>query len=89
MPNKPKNIPQIEKVVLSFLRQENLHPKKVLEIKNETIETYDGLYPSFEIIYEGGHTTWIYEHKKNLINSLENYTGLKHNTDFWLGVSFV
>jgi hypothetical protein len=73
---------------MDYLSHSHVHTGfKVKEIKNETVSTYDGLYPSFEIIYEG---------KQPLVNiaqleitqGIEKYTGLKKNKDYWIGISW-
>ena len=77
-----------ERIILEYLSHSHVHTDfKVKEIKNETVSTYDGLYPSFEIIYEG---------KQPLVNiaqleitqGIEKYTGLKKNKDYWIGISW-
>ena len=77
-----------ERIILEYLSHSHVHTDfKVKEIKNETVSTYDGLYPSFEIIYQG---------KQPLVNiaqleitqGIEKYTGLKKNKDYWIGISW-
>jgi hypothetical protein len=86
--NQEQNIPRTQKIISNFLIQNSLHSEKKFKIRNETITTYDGLYPSFEIIYENVSNIWVIEQRKYLIELIEKYTGLKHNSNFWLGVSY-
>lgn len=83
------NIEKIEKIVAKFLSEDHVHQgKKLIEIKNDTISTYDGQYPSFELIYSPeGNNLWLRQLRGEIIKSIQDYTGLRHNTHFWLGVS--
>ena len=83
-----KDIKRVEKIISGFLSQQHVHSgHKILEIKNETISTYDGTYPAFEIIYEGKKSNK--DRTPYLLSlEIEKYTGLKRNTDFWIGVSW-
>jgi hypothetical protein len=81
-------IPQVEKIISRYLEQSHIHNGfKVKIIKNETISTYDGLYPSFEIIYEGKQPKITFS-SAVLAQEIEKYTGLKHNKHYWLGISW-
>lgn len=84
-----KNIEKIRKCIFSVLEIEHIHDNhKVIKIQDETISTYDGTYPSIEIIYESyDNNLWLKELKGKIIFSIEKYTGLRHNTDYWLGLS--
>ena len=78
----------VEKIILDYLNGNHVHGEfKVKEIKNETISTYDGLYPSFEVIYEGKHPK-INVAQLELTLGIEKYTGLKKNKDYWIGISW-
>ena len=59
----------------------------MLSIVNETISTYDGTYPSYEIIYESLENKTASEIQKNITKDIENYLGLKHGSDYWLGIT--
>lgn len=78
----------VERVILEYLSHDHVHTGfKVKEIKNETISTYDGQYPSFEIIYEGKQPKYnLTQHE--LTSEIEKYTGLKKNKDYWIGISW-
>ena len=81
------DVSRVNKIILNYLSHEHIHNGyKVKEIKNETISTYDGLYPSFEIIYEGSGPK-IVNMTSEIIHGIEKYTGLKSNRDFWVGIS--
>lgn len=82
-------IDKVRQIVFSVLEIEHIHDNhKIIKIEDETISTYDGIYPSIEIIYESsGNNLWLREQRGQLIHRIEKYTGLRHNTDFWLGVS--
>ena len=77
-----------ERIILEYLSHSHVHTDfKVKEIKNETISTYDGLYPSFEIIYEGKQPEYNIV-QLEITQGIEKYTGLKKNKDYWIGVSW-
>jgi hypothetical protein len=78
----------IEKIILDYLSHSRVHTGfKVKEIKNETVSTYDGLYPSFEIIYEGKQPEYNIV-QLEITQGIEKYTGLKKNKDYWIGISW-
>jgi hypothetical protein len=78
----------VEKVLSHYLTQEHVHTGfKVKKILNETVSTYDGQYPSFEIIYEGKQPK-INIAQLEITQGIEKYTGLKKNKDYWIGVSW-
>lgn len=83
------NVDEVKKIVLAVLEIEHIHDNhKILKIVDETISTYDGTYPSIEIIYESsGNNLWLRQLRGEIIQKIEKYTGLRHNTDFWFGVS--
>jgi hypothetical protein len=83
------DVDEVRKIIHSILEIDHIHANhKVLEIIDETRTTYDGTYPSFEIVYKSsGNNLWIKELQKQIILKIETYTGLRHNTDFWFGVS--
>jgi len=82
------DISSVEKIITTYLNQHHVHGEfKVKEIKNETISTYDGLYPSFEIIYEGKQPKLTFS-SVVLAQEIEKYTGLKKNKDYWIGISW-
>lgn len=79
---------RVEKIIGRYLSMNHIHcGSKVKEIKNETISTYDGLYPSFEIIYEGKQPIYNIT-QLEITQGIEKYTGLKKNKDYWIGVSW-
>ena len=78
----------VEKIILDYLSYSQVHTGfKVKEIKNETVSTYDGLYPSFEIIYEGKQPEYNIV-QLEITKGIEKYTGLKKNKDYWIGISW-
>ena len=78
----------VQKILLGYLNQNHVHGEfKVKEIRNETVSTYDGQYPSFEIIYEGIQPQ-INIAQLELTSGIEKYTGLKKNKDYWIGISW-
>lgn len=83
------DIQKVKSIISTYLEQEHVHDGfKLIEIVYETISTYDGTYPSIKLIYESsGNNLWLIGLRRQLISGIEKYTGLKHNTDFWLGVS--
>jgi hypothetical protein len=82
------DILSVEKIISEYLNRSHVHTGfKVKEIKNETISTYDGLYPSFEIIYEGKQPQ-VNIAQLEITQGIEKYTGLKKNKDYWIGVSW-
>ena len=82
------DILSVEKIISEYLNRSHGHTGfKVKEIKNETISTYDGLYPSFEIIYEGKQPQ-VNIAQLEITQGIEKYTGLKKNKDYWIGVSW-
>jgi hypothetical protein len=79
---------KIERIIQGYLTMNHVHTGfKVKEIKNETISTYDGLYPSFEIIYEGKRPQ-INIAQLEITQGIEKYTGLQKNKHYWIGVSW-
>lgn len=81
-------IPQVEKVISRYLEQSSVHSGfKVKKIQNETVSTYDGTYPSFEIIYEGTQPKFNIA-QLELTQGIEKYTGLKNNKDYWIGITW-
>ena len=81
-------IEKVEKIVSEYLNLRHVHIGfKVAKIKNETISTYDGTSPSFEIIYEGKHPK-LNISQLELTSGIEKYTGLKHNKDYWIGITW-
>ena len=83
------DINKVKKIILSYLEEDHVHDGfKLIEIVDETISTYDGIYPSIELVYESsGNNLWLRGLRGELISGIEKYTGLRHNTDFWLGIS--
>jgi len=82
------NILHVEKIILEYLNRGHVHTGfKVKEIKNETVSTYDGLYPSFEIIYEGKQPQYSIV-QLEITEGIEKYTTLKNNKDYWIGISW-
>lgn len=82
------DILSVEKIILEYLNRSHVHTGfKVKEIKNETVSTYDGLYPSFEIIYEGKQPKITFS-SALLAQEIEKYTTLKNNKDYWIGISW-
>ena len=83
------DVDEVRKIIHSILELDHIHANhKVLEIIDETRTTYDGTYPSFEIIYESSdNDLWLRSLRGEIIQNIEKYTGLRHNTDFWFGVS--
>jgi hypothetical protein len=78
----------VEKIISEYLSRDNVHGEfKVKEIKNETVSTYDGLYPSFEIIYEGKQPLYNIT-QLEITLGIEKYTNLKKNKDYWIGISW-
>lgn len=86
-----KDVNKVRKIILNFLEIRHIHKNhELINIIDETVITYDGTYPSIEIIYESsGDNLWVRTQRHEIIKSIEQYTGLKHNIDFWLGVSSV
>lgn len=83
-----RTIEQVEKQLKSYLSMETVHNgNRVKSVVNETVSTYDGTYPSFEIVYEGVSNRMSPEIQKNLTKEIERYLGLKHGSDYWLGVT--
>jgi len=83
-----RTIEQVEKIIKNYLEMENVHYGfKVKKIINETVSTYDGTYPSFEIFYEGFDQYKNSEIRKNIQADIERYTGLKYGSDYWLGIN--
>ena len=79
---------KIEKIVSEYLKHDHVHTGfKIVKIKNETISTYDGQYPSFEIIYEGKQPKFNIR-QLELTLGIEKYTGLKNNKDYWIGITW-
>ena len=78
---------EIEKVSKNVIASVDVAGYKVKEIKNETISTYDGLYPSFEIIYEGKQPQ-VNIAQLEITLGIDKYTGLKKNKDYWIGISW-
>jgi hypothetical protein len=79
---------RIERIISKYLEDSYVHQGfKVKTIKNDTIPTYDGLYPSFEVIYEGRQPPITFS-SVVLTQEIEKYTGLKHNKHYWLGISW-
>jgi hypothetical protein len=79
---------RIERIIRHYLTMSHVHTGfKVKEIKNETISTYDGLYPSFEIIYEGKQPQ-VNITQLEITLGIDKYTGLKKNKDYWIGISW-
>ncbi len=82
------NILHVEKIILEYLNRGHVHTGfKVKEIKNETVSTYDGQYPSFEVIYEGKQPKYTIS-RLELTKEIEKYTTLKYNKDYWIGISW-
>jgi hypothetical protein len=82
------DILSVEKIILEYLQRSHVHTGfKVKKIKNETISTYDGLYPSFEIIYEGKRPQYEIA-QLEITQGIEKYTTLKSNKDYWIGISW-
>ena len=82
------DISSVEKIILGYLNCSHVHTGfKVKEIKNDTISTYDGMYPSFEIIYEGKQPQITFS-SVFLTQEIEKYTTLKNNKDYWIGISW-
>ena len=82
-------IPQVERIISKYLEQPHIHHGfKVKKIQNETISTYDGLFPSFEIIYEGKDPIPSPMSAYEMGREIEKYTGLKYKTHYWLGFSW-
>jgi hypothetical protein len=82
------NVESASKIISHYLSYNHVHNGlMVKEIKNETISTYDGLYPSFEIIYEGKQPKFNIM-QLELTLGIEKYTGLKKNKDYWIGISW-
>ena len=83
-----RTIEQVEKTLKNYLELDNVHyGNKVTSIINETVSTYDGTYPSFEITYQGITNRMSPELQKNITKDIERYLGLKHGSDYWLGVT--
>lgn len=83
-----RTIEQVEKTLKNYLELDNVHyGNKLKKINNETVSTYDGTYPSFEVIYEGVTNRMNHEVQNNMIKDIERYLGLKHGTDYWLGIT--
>jgi hypothetical protein len=79
---------KIESLIQNYLSMSHIHcGSKVKQIKNETISTYDGLYPSFEIIYEGKRPKYDIT-QLEITQGIEKYTTLKNNKDYWIGISW-
>lgn len=86
-----RSIDDVRKIVSSYLEIEHVHQNyKLIKIEDETVSTYDGTYPSIELVYESsGNNLWLRSLRGEIIKGIEQYTGLRHNTDFWLGVSIL
>lgn len=79
---------RIKDIIENYLEMKHVHGEfKIKEIRNETVSTYDGLYPSFEIIYEGKQPQ-INIAQLEITQEIEKYTGLKKNKDYWIGISW-
>jgi hypothetical protein len=79
---------KIENLIQHYLSMDHIHcGSKVKEIKNETVSTYDGHYPSFEIIYEGKRPKYDIT-QLEITQGIEKYTTLKNNKDYWIGISW-
>jgi hypothetical protein len=79
---------KIESLIQNYLSMNHIHcGSKVKQIKNETVSTYDGLYPSFEIIYEGKRPKYDIT-QLEITQGIEKYTTLKNNKDYWIGISW-
>ena len=82
------DISSVEKIISTYLNQQHVHGEfKVKEIKNETISTYDGQYPSFEVIYEGKQPNFDMT-KLSLTEGIQKYTNLRSNVDYWIGITW-
>lgn len=83
-----RTIEQVEMTLKNYLELGNVHyGNKLKRINNETISTYDGTYPSFEVIYEGDNRRMNHDIQNEIIKDIERYVGLKHGTDYWLGIT--
>lgn len=83
-----RSIEQVEKQLKSYLSMETVHEgNKLKSVVNETISTYDGTYPLFNITYQRIEGGLIPDIKRNLIVNIEKYLGLKHRSDYWLGIT--
>lgn len=82
-------IDKVRKIVGAVINTSSVHGQhNFIKFEDETVSTYDGMYPSFELMYKSeGNNLWLSEHKENLITTIMNYTGLRYGTDYWLGVS--
>jgi len=81
------NVEKVKKVITKFLEQNCVHEGFIVkEIKNDTISTYDGTYPSFELMYENT-TKNPADVLNNLTTQIERFTGLKHKKDYWLWIT--
>ena len=79
---------KIESLIRNYLSMNHIHcGSKVKQIKNETVSTYDGQYPSFEVIYEGKQPKYTIS-RLELTKEIEKYTTLKYNKDYWIGISW-
>lgn len=68
---------------------EIIHEFEVKKIEYSIISTYDGTYPSFNIIYGGSKnydTTIDYLGKLN--DRINRYLGFKRGKDYWLSITF-
>lgn len=79
---------KIKTLVESYLAVNHVHyGAKIKRVEHSVVETYDGKYPTIEVIYEDklpeGNPSPIY----NLPYDIEKYTGLKHKRDYWLGIT--
>lgn len=78
----------VEKIISEYLSLNHVHGEfKVKEVRNETVSTYDGLYPSFEVIYEGKQPK-VNMAQLEITLGIDKYTGLKKNKDYWIGISW-
>jgi hypothetical protein len=79
---------KIKTLVEHYLTMSHVHyGAKVKRIEHSIVETYDGQYPTIEVIYEDKLPEGNPSPVHNIPYDIEKYTGLKHKKDYWLGIS--
>lgn len=81
-----KNSHRVEKLLNAFFESNTVHNYPVIRIEKEMRSTYDGVYPYFGLVYDA--MTYNNEPVDELIDTINNYTGLREGRDYWLGVTW-
>lgn len=81
-----KNSHRVEKILDALFESDTIHSYPVIRIEKEMRSTYDGDYPYFGLVYDA--IAYKNEHVDELIDTVNNYTGLREGRDYWLGVTW-